>query len=127
MQFVREASPERIAILLVFVAVAVLLYLLQLPLIARRIRPNLGYGLRVPATLADESVWYDANEATGRDLRRVAVGCAALAVIGFLAPIADEVFGLGMASALVAALVSAAIVGWRRANRMLRALRSPRI
>ena len=41
---------------------------LGIPLALRKVGPNGKYGLRVPATFADESVWYDANAAVGRDL-----------------------------------------------------------
>lgn len=30
--------------------------------------PNRWYGLRLPATFADEQVWYDANAVGGRDM-----------------------------------------------------------
>ena len=66
----------------------------------------------------------NANEAFGRDMRWMAISCFVLAVVGYVAPIPDEVFGLGMVWVLVVPLVTIAIVGWRRANRMLRARRA---
>ncbi len=41
---------------------------LSVPLIQRRISPNRCYGVRVPATLADETVWYEVNARAGREL-----------------------------------------------------------
>ena len=51
-----------------FVAVGLLFIGLAIPLIRRRVKPNQMYGLRVPATFANEWVWYEANAASGRDL-----------------------------------------------------------
>lgn len=50
----------------VFVGVGLLLVALGTPLVRRRIRPNWVYGVRVPATLADEWVWYEANAKSGK-------------------------------------------------------------
>jgi len=41
---------------------------LGIPLAQKRVAPNHWYGLRVPATLADETIWYEANARTGKDL-----------------------------------------------------------
>jgi len=117
-------STERIILPGLFLGLGALLHLLAGPLIRRRVPPNRGYGLRVPATFSDESVWYDANEASGRDMRQVARICAVLTAVGFLAPIPDGIFGLVLASASVVALLTVAVVGTRRANRMLRARRA---
>ncbi|PON18682.1 hypothetical protein C2W62_06700 [Candidatus Entotheonella serta] len=38
------------------------------PLMTRRVPPNYWYGFRVPKTLRDPHVWYDANYVAGRDL-----------------------------------------------------------
>ena len=38
-----------------------------LPMIQRSGKPNWVYGLRVPATLADDWVWYEADARSGRD------------------------------------------------------------
>jgi len=46
---------------------------LAIPLIRRRVKPNWIYGVRFPATLEDESVWYDMNARGGRDLAGIAV------------------------------------------------------
>jgi len=96
---------------LVFVAVAI-------PLIRRRIPPNALYGLRVPATFADEWVWYEANARSGRDLLWLGVILTVLAV-GLPA------LGLGITAYIVWGLVAGpgviamGIVGWLRANRLL--------
>ena len=38
------------------------------PLMIRRVPPNHWYGFRVPKTLRDPYVWYEANHVAGRDL-----------------------------------------------------------
>ncbi|MBI1762252.1 MAG: SdpI family protein [Acidobacteria bacterium] len=50
------------------------------PLMTRRVPPNHWYGFRVPKTLRDPYVWYEANQVAGRDLilAGVAVLLAAL-------------------------------------------------
>lgn len=50
------------------------------PLMIRRVPPNHWYGFRVPKTLRDPYVWYEANHVAGRDLllAGVAVLLAAL-------------------------------------------------
>jgi hypothetical protein len=52
---------------LLFPVLGLLLVVLGWPMAARRVRPNRWYGLRVPATFADEQVWYDANAVAGRE------------------------------------------------------------
>ena len=46
----------------------IVLILIALPLLFRRIGPNGIYGLRIPATFADEWVWYEANAKSARDM-----------------------------------------------------------
>jgi SdpI/YfhL protein family len=53
---------------LLFPLLGLLLVALGWPMAARRVRPNRWYGLRVPATFADEKVWYEANAVAGRDM-----------------------------------------------------------
>lgn len=45
-----------------------LLFMLAIPLWMRLVPPNVLYGVRTRATMADESLWYDVNAVCGRDL-----------------------------------------------------------
>ena len=45
-----------------------LLFVLAIPLWMRLVSPNVLYGVRTRATMADETLWYDVNAACGRDL-----------------------------------------------------------
>jgi hypothetical protein len=49
------------ALQILFAAFGLLLTVIGGPLALRQIEPTRWYGLRVPATLADEKVWYEAN------------------------------------------------------------------
>ena len=108
---------------LLLAGLSVMLVLVSIPLLLRRIPPNAFYGLRVPATYADEWVWYEANALAGRDM--VALGVL-LTVLALVLP----VFGLeggtpSMVWAAVAGVGSLVmtLVAWRRANRLLRTRR----
>ena len=68
---------------LLFPVLGLLLLALGWPMAARRVRPNRWYGLRVPATFADETVWYDANAVTGRDMMILG---AAIVVVALALP-----------------------------------------
>jgi uncharacterized membrane protein len=48
------------------------------PLARRRVPPNRWYGVRVPATMSDHAIWYEANAVTGLELFRL--GLVLLAV-----------------------------------------------
>jgi uncharacterized membrane protein len=102
-------------------AVGAVLIALGIPLARRRVRPNPLYGLRIPATLADEHVWYEANALAGRDL--IVLG-AVLAGTGLLLPIFVR-SGTGDHMAVCAAIllggsILGLIRGWRFANRLRR-------
>ena len=103
-----------------FVAIALLLMGLALPLVFRRIGPNLGYGLRVPATFRDERVWYDANAATGRELFLLGAALLALAVLPPLFGWREDAHALLWSGVLVAGVLALLVSGWRRADRLLR-------
>jgi uncharacterized membrane protein len=112
----RLVDPE-----VLFFVFGLLLIALGWPLATRRVPPNRWYGLRVPATFADRSVWYDANAVAGRDMTGLGV---ALTFIALLLP---RVTALPPASyIMVCALVLGvgsmifSIRGWRLANRLLR-------
>ncbi len=103
-----------------FAIVGVVLIALAIPMALRKVPPNPLYGLRVPATFRDDQVWYDANAAAGRDM--MLLGGWTLA-FGLLPPWfgwAGEAHAIAWAISLAAGSVIMAIIGWRRANRMLR-------
>jgi len=52
--------------MLLFATGGILQMALTVPMIRRRVKPNALYGFRIPKTLSDEQVWYDANAYAGR-------------------------------------------------------------
>ena len=107
------------------IALGLILGALAVPLIRRRVKPNGLYGLRVPATLEDEHVWYEANARFGRDLLGFGVLLVVLAVsLPLVSGLSGDWFGRTLAAVTVVGAVVLAIVGWRRANRLLAERRS---
>jgi uncharacterized membrane protein len=76
-------------------------------------------GLRVPATFADERVWYEANAGSGRDLLVLGVVLIAITIAipftGF-----NVVAYIAWAVIALAGAIVTGIVGWLRANRLLK-------
>jgi uncharacterized membrane protein len=116
-------SPE-----LLFPFVGLLLIALGWPLATRRVRPNRWYGLRVPATFADETVWYDANAVAGRDVMALGTLVVAVAlVLPHLVEFRSETYAGVCAGVLGIGSLILAVRGWRIANRLLRKRRLPRV
>ena len=101
-----------------FVGFAILMIAVSVPLLLRRVPPNPLYGLRVPSTYADAWVWYEANAKTGRDFIVFAAILIALAV-GLARRLEPAVYVGICTVVLLAGVLLVAIVGWRRANRLL--------
>ena len=111
---------------LVFFALGVLFLILGWPLARGRVPPNRWYGLRVPATFADEWIWYEANRVTGRDMMALGVVVALVALLlpGLVRLQENEYAGISATVLGIGALLSA-VRGWRLANRLLRPRRQP--
>lgn len=105
---------------LLFAILGLVTIALSVPLLLRRVPPNPVYGLRVPATFKDEQVWYDANAACGRDLLLFGVVIAVLAVVLPVAGVRDMMLAVTWAVVTGVGGMVVAVIGWARANRMLR-------
>jgi uncharacterized membrane protein len=106
---------------LLFPVLGLILVALGWPMATRRVRPNRWYGLRVPATFADEKVWYEANAVAGRDMMILGWAIVVVALVlprvsGFpVSAYAGVCAGmLGVGSLVLA------VRGWQLANRLLR-------
>jgi uncharacterized membrane protein len=104
-----------------FPLVGIFLVALGWPMAARRVRPNRWYGLRIPATFADERVWYEANAVAGRDMMFLG---AAIVVVALGLPVIVNLplpVYTGICSGIlgVGAMIMT-IRSWRLANRLLR-------
>lgn len=101
-------------------ALAALYTGIAIPLVRRRVPPNKTYGICTAATRADESVWYDANAAGGRDLILLSV---VFVICGLALP--NDDFGIAMAMLLlISGTLLMAVTGSVRAKRMLRERRA---
>ncbi len=109
---------------LLFIATGALMIALAIPLMRRRVKPNSLYGLRIPATFADDWVWYEANARSGRDLLILGSVLVATALTLFIIPgvTPDLLAGVSAAVAVVGAVICA-VAGWRRATRLLESRR----
>jgi uncharacterized membrane protein len=94
-----------------FPTIGVVMIVLGIPLMLRWVRPNRWYGLRVPATFANETVWYDANAATGAEL--VVAGVIVLAV----AVLARRVFDLPEIAYVAVCVLALVVTGVTVARR----------
>jgi uncharacterized membrane protein len=102
-------------------ATGIVLILIALPLLLRWIGPNRLYGLRVPATFADEWVWYEANAKSARDMCLVGVALVILPFALQAIPAIPQTAHVALAGMVtVTGVVVVAIVGWRRADRLLK-------
>ncbi|HYG62104.1 MAG TPA: SdpI family protein [Thermoanaerobaculia bacterium] len=106
---------------LLFAGIGLLLIGLSVPLIRRRVKPNALYGLRVPATFADEWVWYEANARSGRDLLLLGTLQIVAASLPLWIPgLSEAAYALTNAGLVGIGALLLCIVGWLRANRLLR-------
>ena len=97
-----------------------ILMVLSIPLILRWVPQNRFYGLRIPPTCRNKSVWYDANALSGRHLFLFGV---ALIVLDYLLPLGPwsrpvrrDIFWW----VSVIGLLTIVAVDWRTANRWSR-------
>lgn len=110
--------PAKVLLVLIFVLYGLMMIGISIPLLFRKIGPNRLYGLRVRSTFADEEVWYEANGLMARDMIIFSVAEIAVA-IGAL-PLEAKAYLMLLMIVGGVGLVVVSIVGWLRANRLLR-------
>lgn len=104
-----------------FVAVGLVVAALAVPLMAGKVRQNSLYGLRIPATMKDPIVWYEANRVAGRYLGAVGVLTVALALLMHVVVGAPSPLTAGVCAAwLLVGVVVATVKSVRLANRLTR-------
>jgi hypothetical protein len=91
----------------------------SIPLMFRWIPPNRLFGFRVPATLRNRSIWYDANARSARHF--FALG-AFMVLLEFALPVAIRTQTLRVVA--IGGMLVITIVDWRTANRWERERRS---
>jgi hypothetical protein len=73
-------------LLILYLAIGLVSVGISLPLIARKIPPNLWYGFRIRQTLEDPEIWYAVNQYFGKRLLVTALTFSAAAVILYFVP-----------------------------------------
>jgi uncharacterized membrane protein len=90
---------------LVFAGIGILFVAVSIPLIRRKVGPNIIYGVRTRKTLSDDKLWYEANHRFGKDFLLSGVGV-------FLVAVAAGIFGDSLEpNLLTAILVGAMLAG----------------
>ena len=100
------------SLLVTHIAGGIALALLALPLLAGKVKPNLFYGFRIPATLQNPVVWYAANKFFAKRLLVVAL-VEVIAAVGLYFPrnmntdrYRRSVFGVFIVPVVIAVLQS---------------------
>ena len=73
-------------LMFMFVALGLLQVGIAVPLALRRVKRNYIYGVRLPKTLSNDAIWYDANEYGGRQLLWSGLASVLLTIIAYFVP-----------------------------------------
>ncbi len=111
---------SNLVLLIVSVALGLLFIGVAIPLTQRRVPPNPLYGLRVPATLADETVWYEANAQAGKDMLRVGVLVIVVGAGLYFAPLPFGIKVVVWFLVIEVGVMGMVIHSWRFANQLLK-------
>lgn len=104
-------------LLLLYVVTGVLLIALSVPLVQRRIKPNMWYGVRLRKTMQNLSIWYDVNAHAGRGMIVTGAATVVAAVVLALIPNIDiDVYSIGVLVVLMITLSGALILSLRYMN-----------
>lgn len=100
--------------LALFVGSGLLLIGLSIPMIRGRVKPNWIYGFRVPKTVNDPDVWYQANAYAGKWLLFTGVVTLAAALGLYLLPgLTVDSYALLCAAASLGALAVTVVMSFR--------------
>ena len=66
--FTPRGQWKMLSLVVLFIAGGFLMVALAIPMILRRIKPNVWYGFRTRKTLSNEKIWYDVNAHAGKRL-----------------------------------------------------------
>ncbi len=109
-----------------FIAVGGLFIVLAVPLMRRKVPRNSWYGLRIPDTLEDDRVWFEANARLGRETLWSGLAIVVAASVAAFALGDDEELPVLVASGLLLAVVIHLVIrGFQIARAVKRELESP--
>ncbi|HEY7635764.1 MAG TPA: SdpI family protein [Gemmatimonadales bacterium] len=102
-----------------FPAIGAVSILAGWPLATRRVPPNRWYGVRLPATMSDPAIWYEANAVTGLDLFRLGLVLLAVSLgLRFIPRLPDLGYVVICLAVLVVGSARATFRGARLAGRL---------
>ena len=109
----------RMTMLIMQIATSSILIGLSIPLIRRIVPPNGWYGFRVPRTLRDPVVWYEANAYSGKCLLMAGVAILVGSVSLYAVPALDgPSYATACAVVALGALAVAVIFSFRFLGRL---------
>jgi uncharacterized membrane protein len=109
-----------IALKWMYIAFGLMLVLAALPFAACKVKPNLFYGYRTPRTMADESLWYDANCYAARWFAAVGVLVIVTAFgIGTMTAISARTFAETISLLMLMGLACASLMSVRHLRKLL--------
>ena len=94
------------SLITIFIA-GLILAALAIPLMNRKVKMNSWYGIRLPQTMDNETVWYEVNEKVGRYIFFFGLLICTLTILIYLYPIIDNIFSVFI---LLAVLVLGSIL-----------------
>ena len=86
-----------LALFIVYLLCGVIIVILSLPLLSGKIPPNHWYGLRIPVTLNDKSIWIKANKIAGKYLFVYGISVILINTLIMLLKVSENVYSIGMA------------------------------
>jgi uncharacterized membrane protein len=114
-------------LLLLYIAGAVMLMLLALPLLCEKVPPNRLYGFRVRATLEDRTLWYAVNRYAARRLIWSGAALLAVAVILYVVPgLTLDAYAWSCAVVALGGLAVSLVQSFRYLNALARPKERPR-
>ena len=81
-----HGKDDVVDLLYLYTGIGALFIVLAVPLVRRLVGPNHWYGFRVPQTLNDRDVWYEANAYAGKGLLWLGVVLVSVAVVLYWVP-----------------------------------------
>ncbi len=85
-----RSLPTRRLMQVIFLAVAVVLILIAVPMLTGQVSPNATYGVRLPLTTSDPDLWYTVNAVAGAWIAALAALTALLALVLYRRPGPDQ-------------------------------------
>jgi hypothetical protein len=107
----------KLVIIICYLAVALSLAGLGHPLAKRKVARNVLYGFRSPATLSDDTVWYEVNARAGRALRNLGLVLIPVTLLTAWMPLMMCLVVCNVV--LIVPLIVITVRNWTLANRLL--------